>query len=1021
MPREASWIRGLAFGGIFCLGACGGSDTGGATGPDPLDAIASVTVAPPSVTVDVGASTQFTATVLNGRGDVVSANVAWSSAAPAVASVTTTGLVTGVSEGVAVVTASASGRIATATVTVNDPTPTQPSNVQAVAVSNTEMDVTWTDNSDDETEFRIERETASSASSAAESGAAPAVFDLAGTVGPNVTTFHDSGLTDGTSYRYHVLGCNQSGCSDPSTASPDVSTHELLKITTSQLASGVLGLAYDESLEATGAGGNYSWTLIGGALPDGLALSESGGISGTVTALGTFSFIVQAHAAGQTAIAELEIVIFGPVSTVEVAPGSATLVSFGETVQLSAIARDVDSNVISGRIFSWSSSSEGVATVSASGLVTAVANGLATITATTDGVSGTASITVSQAGVPNALLWKTQLSENEFQDVWGSSATDMFAVGSHGILHYDGISWSPQVTGGPGGKYKDLSGVWGTSSTDVFAVGRRSGLEPERSGILHYDGTSWSKQNTGTTSRLRSVWGSSSTDVFAVGDDGTILHYDGTSWSMQNSGTTLDLRSVWGSSSTDVFAVGGGGTILHYDGTSWSPQASGTPAPLRGVWGSSSTDVFAVGFSISSGTILHYDGTSWSPQASGTTEGLMAVWGTSSSDVFAIGGDTSQSFSLGTILHYDGTSWSEQIGGATDRGVGVWGSSSTNVFVVSLEGSILHYDGSSWTTDSSWRTSSVSDIWGSSPTNVFAVGQNRIIASGPPTGGYKILHYDGTSWSAMVDATTDEVLADVWGSSSTDVFAVGGECIGPAYLGSQRCSDAWLANGFVLHYDGTSWSMQSTATAFKLSGVWGSSSTDVFAVGDGGTILHYNGTSWSAQASGTDTDLRRVWGTSSTDVFAVGKRATVLHYDGTSWSMQSTPGSISARDLADVWGSSSTDVFAVGGEILPFNRGTSSVLLHYDGTSWSKQASGMTGNPLRSVWGSSPTDVFAVGWMGTILHYDGTSWSFLASGFGDLGAVWGSSSTDLFVGGLLTTTLSECPGCPGGIILHGTR
>ena len=33
--------------------------------------------------------------------------------------------------------------------------------------------------------------------------------------------------------------------------------------------------------------------------------------------------------------------------------------------------------------------------------------------------------------------------------------------------------------------------------------------------------------------------------------------------------------------------------------------------------------------------------------------------------------------------------------------------------------------------------------------------------------------------------------------------------------------------------------------------VWGTSSNDVFAVGDSGTILRYNGSAWSAMTSGT--------------------------------------------------------------------------------------------------------------------------------------------------------------------------
>ena len=68
-------------------------------------------------------------------------------------------------------------------------------------------------------------------------------------------------------------------------------------------------------------------------------------------------------------------------------------------------------------------------------------------------------------------------------------------------------------------------------------------------------------------------------------------------------------------------------------------------------------------------------------------------------------------------------------------------------------------------------------------------------------------------------------------------------------------------------------------TGSTLHGVWGTSGTDVFAVGDAGTILHYNGTSWSSMSSGTTEILWGVCG-SSGDVFAVVGYGSILHCDG---------------------------------------------------------------------------------------------------------------------------------------------
>jgi uncharacterized protein YjdB len=84
-----------------------------------------------------------------------------------------------------------------------------------------------------------------------------------------------------------------------------------------------------------------------------------------------------------------------PVATVTVAPATASLVA-GQTVQLAATLRDAAGNVLTGRTISWSSATPGVALVSSSGVVTAMAaGGPVTITATSEGRSGTAAVTVT--------------------------------------------------------------------------------------------------------------------------------------------------------------------------------------------------------------------------------------------------------------------------------------------------------------------------------------------------------------------------------------------------------------------------------------------------------------------------------------------------------------------------------------------------------------------------------------------------------------------------------------------------
>ena len=83
-----------------------------------------------------------------------------------------------------------------------------------------------------------------------------------------------------------------------------------------------------------------------------------------------------------------------PVATVTLAPATPTLTP-GAVLTLVPTLRDAQGNTLTGRVVTWTSSSNAVATVAASGLVTAVSvGGPVTITASSEGQSGTAAVTV---------------------------------------------------------------------------------------------------------------------------------------------------------------------------------------------------------------------------------------------------------------------------------------------------------------------------------------------------------------------------------------------------------------------------------------------------------------------------------------------------------------------------------------------------------------------------------------------------------------------------------------------------
>ena len=555
--------------------------------------------------------------------------------------------------------------------------------------------------------------------------------------------------------------------------------------------------------------------------------------------------------------------------------------------------------------------------------------------------------------------WELLATGETMGDVWGTSSTDVFALGSSGtLLHYDGTSWKslpvPRIWAGA---------IWGTSN-HVFVAGERS--------IYHYDGRQWEPMLTEYPGAFHDVWGTSAQDVFAVGNaatqpysdwHGVVLHYDGSAWTPMPIGTVNSLQAVWGSSSTDVFAAGVG-IMLHYDGSTWTPVPGELGA--TSLWGSSSTDVFGITESYSGSRIMHYNGIRWDTSLASTDWALHRLWGSSSTDVYAVG-------DRGTILHYDGVAWQETGGSDSDM-YGVWGSSAQDVFVVgggdfwySQSGAlILHYDGTEWRSeasdllDGSWVE--LGSVGGSSATDVYFAGW---WADGYPT----IRHFDGARFDALYSLNDDSGWADVFAASRDAVFFVGGDgrvsrFDGSAWttwgLDNDCCYSVWASSGTnafvpsrgkIYHYDGSTWNALPSGTKEYLSDIWGSSSTDVFAVGSDGAICHYDGSAWTVMPTVTSQSLRAVWGSSGHDVFAVGAAGTMLHYDGSTWEAAASG---TQYALCDVWGSSATDVYAVAPQ----------VTLHFDGTRWNRDST--TGG--TKIWGSSGNDVYLVDFL-RILHY----------------------------------------------------
>lgn len=381
--------------------------------------------------------------------------------------------------------------------------------------------------------------------------------------------------------------------------------------------------------------------------------------------------------------------------------------------------------------------------------------------------------------------------------VWGSGPDNVIAVGTafcrdalgnpvkaSWILHGSGMRWTTQLVANTEVE-QGLDDVWGSSAGNVFAVGS-SGQ------IWHDDGQGWTRMRAGRGASLTGVWGFGKDEVLAIGHDSTLLRFRGLSLE-EMPYPYLDIGSVWGTSSHEVYAavraVAAGEqatAVIRYDGTQWSPLAMSseplaatlhdlggglldggvvavgesvdgagiavrcsqtactTPDRLPGVtalhavWVAETGEVFAAGAGDGGrGMVAIYRNGAWETEGFVEVRVLRAVWGRSADDVFAVGDD-------GSVLHHDGSGW-HVIGSELPADLdlrGVWGGD-RGVYAVGAGGLIARYRDDTWQrldVPGLGADASIVGIAGRAEDDIFAVVENA---------PHALLHYDGSAWQLV--------------------------------------------------------------------------------------------------------------------------------------------------------------------------------------------------------------------------------------------------------------------------------
>ena len=271
----------------------------------------------------------------------------------------------------------------------------------------------------------------------------------------------------------------------------------------------------------------------------------------------------------------------------------------------------------------------------------------------------------------------------------------------------------------------------------------------------------------------------------------------------------------------------------------------------------------------------------------------------------------------------------------------------------------LHFDGSSWTQVAvplpvGSVSGSLGSVTGTSSSDVWAVGRSV----GPGPASPFIVHWDGTVWSVVPSATTAGAsgLSDVVAISPSDAWVVGSQSEpDPDHLGTN------LTRTLTEHWDGVSWSVVPSpnhpgSNVDIFMRVAASSSSNVWAIGQ-----------WN-----DDSDSPRTWGNS------------IERWDGSSWRIVKHPFGdypIPGGDATAFWdvaALSDANVWFAGYYVTP-KVDILPVLEHWDGSAWQDVEVHASGDLIdivaassQDMWmlGTNPTSTTSYG-----EHWDGTKLS----------------------------------------------
>jgi len=336
-----------------------------------------VTLAKPSL--GVGQSTTATAVIKDAQGIALTDKIiAWQSSNPALATVNSSGTVNAIAAGSVTISAISEGKIGAASLTI---TSSRAATVAIVPAAPAAM-VGQT------SQLSLDVRDASGAALSR-----PATWTSAS---PTVATISASGLVSAIAVGTSTITATVDGIA--ATATFTVTTVPVTSVSVSPTqvnlnlgATVQLSVAAASATTAAGTSRPITWASSNAAVA---TVDANGLVAGVAPGKANISATVE----GISAVSAVSVAAPAPasVSSISIAFTPASLAP-GQTAQAVATPRDASGNPLTGRTIQWASVDPTLATVSSSGVVTAIGAGSVTITASSEGVTGAATLAVTTA------------------------------------------------------------------------------------------------------------------------------------------------------------------------------------------------------------------------------------------------------------------------------------------------------------------------------------------------------------------------------------------------------------------------------------------------------------------------------------------------------------------------------------------------------------------------------------------------------------------------------------------------